>query len=117
MQVIEECCLWRRTSQCPFFPQSETQINEKGQGHLALNLGQNMQINSKTPELNWLRPELPTTASGALNLQGTMEIVLHRIQGGERQRVCRQREDEDDKDRELVEPEKGKVLCFVSGKS
>lgn len=68
-----------------------------------------MQLNSMTPEINRLRPELPTTANGALNLQSTMEIMLHWNQGGERQRVCRQREDEDDNDRgegEMVELKK-----------
>lgn len=69
-----------------------------------------------TPELNWLRPELPITAGGALNLQGTMEIVLHRIQEGERQHVCRQREDEDDKDRELVELKKENCCVLFQGR-
>lgn len=53
-----------------------------------------MQINSMTPKLNRLRPGLKTTTTAALNLQGSMEIVLPLTESEERRHVCGQREEE-----------------------
>lgn len=53
-----------------------------------------MQIDSVTPKLDRLSLGLTTTATGALKLQGTVEIVLPWIEGRKGWRVCRQREEE-----------------------
>lgn len=50
-----------------------------------------MQIDSVTPKLDRLSLGLTTTATGALTLQGTVEIVLPWIEGRKGWRVCRQR--------------------------
>lgn len=50
-----------------------------------------MQIDSVTPKLDRLSLGLTTTAIGACELQGTMEIVLLWIEGRKGWRVCRQK--------------------------